>query len=134
MIDANSIKIEHLEAVVRSQAEELERLRGGTMSIERAKAITAQCLRNCMSTMGVDDDKAPLPDCSLEEMLIANRLVAGHEEPWTTNPDGSTSRTVFMTVDPRGIAAAYALANFGGDPRDLLDALGFRVGEPSEDE
>jgi hypothetical protein len=107
----------------------------GTMPVERAREIVSACLRNAMGRMGLGED-SPLPDCSLEEMLIANRILSGPagESEEKTNPDGSKSYSIAMTVADRGIAAAFALENFGGDPRALLEALGFTMRRPDDDE
>lgn len=74
-----------------------------------------------MSLQDVEEySGAELPDCSLEEILIANRMVANAEP--TINPDGS--RSYMMSVAYRLLAAVYALANYGS-PEVLLAALGF---------
>ncbi len=99
-----------------------------TMTIEKAREITAavfaHCVHNLMARPG--EAQPPLPDCSLEEMLVANRLVeeAGAQE--TRNEDGSVTRHIQMRVDPRGVAAHYALAKWRG-VGGLLDALGFEL-------
>ncbi|XXX79267.1 hypothetical protein WMF30_10880 [Sorangium sp. So ce134] len=109
------------------------------MDLERAKEITAQCLRNRMQfILGSEDGTyVPLPDCSLEEMLVANRLVAEHDEAMSKvavpDADGKTRRTMHMTVDPRGIAASYAFEKYRKDPHAYLEAIGLRLRRPDDD-
>lgn len=98
------------------------------MTIERAREITTAVFVHCVHHLVARPGEAqpPLPDCSLEEMLVANRLVSEAGPTETKNEDGSTSRHIQMTVDPRGIAAHYALAHWRG-VGGLLDALGFEL-------
>ena len=92
----------------------------GTMDIDRAREIVRQCFAVSMSKMDFEEYKgAKLPACSLEEMLIANRIVKDSKP--TINPDGTRSH--MMHVADRGVAADYALENFG--IYALLEALGF---------
>ncbi|WP_438029122.1 hypothetical protein [Sorangium sp. So ce233] len=110
------------------------------MDLERAKEITAQCLRNRMQfILGSENGSyVPLPDCSLEEMLVANRLVeeANAKASSEAKPDanGKMSYQVHMVVDPRGIAASYAFERFGKNPHDYLEAIGLRLRRPGDDD
>lgn len=90
------------------------------MTLEEATAINAQLVRNRFAIL-MGEEYVPLPDCSLEEMLQATRMVreAGPER----QEDGKTRR--YATVDPRGIAASYAFEKYGRNPGNLLEALGF---------
>lgn len=92
------------------------------MDIERAKEITYGCVRTAFART-VGDERVPLPDCSLEEMLIANRLV----QELGSEPNGDGTSRMRMTVDPRGIALDYAFEQFGSDPVNMLEQLGFSV-------
>lgn len=91
------------------------------MNLEEAKQIVAQCVRNRFALMTGENPCPSLPDCSLEEMLLANRMVreAGPKQ----NPDGSTNWQT--TVEPRGLAASYTLQHYGANPFDALEAMGF---------
>lgn len=104
---------------------------GGPMTRERAEEINAAIVRSA-AALAIDGERIPLPKCSLEEMLVATRTVSKGEE--TVNADGSRSYTVTMRVDPRMIAALYALENYESDPRVLLGALGFEATADEEDE
>jgi hypothetical protein len=101
----------------------------GDMPVERAREIVSACIRNAMGRIGIGED-APLPDVSLEEMLIANRILSGPAGKAKTE----TGTSIAMTVDPRGIAAAYALQQYGGDPMALLESLGFTLHKPGDDD
>lgn len=103
------------------------------MDLERAKRITAQCVRACIWRVTGGEPQALPSDCSLEEMLIANRMVSEAPPEERVNEDGSTSYVTYMRVDPRGIALEYAFAAFGSDPRELIEALGYQC-KASEDE
>lgn len=107
------------------------------MDIERAREITAACVRNAMSRV-IGPEYVPLPECELEEMLVANRLVreANERAQVEAKPDadGVTRYKTSMTVDPRGIAAAYAFEKYWQDPEALLEAVGFRLRDPDEAE
>lgn len=94
----------------------------GTMSLERAMAITGQCLNHCTWHLFGEGEQPQLPTCTLEEMLIANRIV--QNTPATPNPDGTS--TLHCCVDPRAVAAEYALKEYGG-PMGLLESLGYRL-------
>jgi hypothetical protein len=98
---------------------------GGPMSIERALEITGACVRTASSLI-INDERVPLPKCSLEEMLIANRMVEAHREEPVTK-DGVTTTTLHMHVAPGLLAAHYAFEQHDSDPRALLAALGFRL-------
>lgn len=98
---------------------------GGPMSIARALEITGACVRTA-AALEIDGERIPLPKCSLEEMLVANRMVEGHKEPPVTK-DGKTTTKLYMHVAPRLLAAHYALEQYDGDPRMLLAALGFQL-------
>lgn len=110
------------------------------MDLERAKEITRQCLRNrTQFILGSEDGSyVPLPDCSLEEMLVANRLVqesnAKASSEAKPGPDGKTSYKIQMVVDPRGIAASYAFEQYGKNPHDYLEAIGLRLRRPDDDD
>lgn len=97
------------------------------MTIELAKQIVGQCVAASLYRLGITDQLAEIPDCELEELLVANRLMAGYTE---TNEDSSTS--IFTRVDPRGLAAMYALKHYQNDPRALLEALGYRLSDDEE--
>lgn len=107
---------------------------GGPMTIERALEITGACVRVATSLL-IDDERGALPDCSLEEMLAANRMVESHKEEPVTK-DGKTTTTLHMHVAPRAVAAFYALQQYNNDPRELLGALGFNLtsGDDGEDD
>ena len=98
------------------------------MTIEEAREITAavfaHCVHHLMARPG--DKQPPLPDCSLADMLDANRMVTDGPPERVMGDDGKMRTRIPMTVDPRSIAAHYALANWGG-PAGLLDALGFQL-------
>lgn len=44
------------------------------MDLERAKEITAACV-DAVARRLIGGEDVPLPNCSLEEMLVANRMV-----------------------------------------------------------
>ena len=93
------------------------------MDIEKAREITRRCVESSMSVV-MGGPYVDLPaDCTLEEMLEANRLVSENRE--TPGEDGATN--VAMTVDPRGIALHYAFEHYEKDPREVLRALGFEL-------
>ena len=94
----------------------------GTMPLKRALAITGQCVNRCAWHVFGGGEQPPLPDCTLEEMLIANRIV--QNTPSKRNPDGTS--TLYCHVDPRGVAAEYALKAYEG-PAGLLESLGYRL-------
>jgi hypothetical protein len=107
----------------------------GTMPFDLAVEITRACVAHCAfpNFAREGEQPPPLPDVSLEEMLIANRIV--HEAPLERkqNDDGSTSSTIMVHCAPRLLAACYALQNYGGSPEDLLQAVGCRF-KATEDE
>lgn len=107
---------------------------GGPMTIERALEITGACVRVATSLL-IDGERVPLPDCGLEEMLAANRMVEAHKEAPVTK-DGKTTTTIHMHVAPRLLAAFYALQQYGDSPGELLGALGFSLtsGDDGEDD
>lgn len=107
---------------------------GGPMTIERALEITGACVRVATSLL-IDGERVALPDCSLEEMLAANRMVEAHKEEPVTK-DGVTTTALHMHVGPRAVAAFYALQQYNNDPRELLGALGFNLtsGDDGEDD
>jgi len=105
---------------------------GGPMSIERALEITSACVRTAAALV-IDGERIPLPKCSLEEMLVANRMVEAHKEQPVTK-DGKTTTTLHMHVAPRLLAAHYALEEHDNDPRELLAALGFRATTDRDDD
>jgi len=102
----------------------------GTMPFDLAVEITRVCVAHCAfpSFARKGEEQPPLPNVSLEEMLIANRIV--HEAPIERkqNHVGSTSSTIRVHCDPRLLAACYALQNYGGSPANLLQAVGWRLG------
>ncbi len=100
----------------------------GSMPLARAQEITAACVAHCVWPLCAREDEVQpsLPDCSLEEMLIANRVVQEAPRKERDNGDGTGSYSVPLTCDPRIIAACYALAQYGGSPAALLQAVGYR--------
>ncbi len=105
---------------------------GGPMTLERALEITGACVRVATALL-IDGERIPLPDCSLEEMLVANRMVEAHKEEPVTK-DGVTTTALHMHVAPRAVAAFYALQQYDNDPRALLGALGFNLTSGSDGE
>jgi hypothetical protein len=97
---------------------------GGPMSRERAEEINGAIVRSA-GALVIDGERIPLPKCSLEEMLVATRLVSKSEE--IDNGDGTRTLMISIRVDPRMIAALYAFEQYDSDPRALLAALGFRL-------
>lgn len=89
------------------------------MTLYEAQKITDQIVKSRISClMG---GYLPLPkNVLLEDMLIANRMVAEDREK---NP----SSVKQITVDPRGIALNYAFEAYGQDAGELLAALGIRI-------
>ncbi len=99
------------------------RLLNSEMSLEKAHEINAGCCKTVFALM-MENKLVPLPkDYSLEEMLIASRLVA--EAPGKDEGNGMRSYTTH--VDPRALALHYAYDHFGSSPLELLEALGFKV-------
>lgn len=100
------------------------------MDLKRAQQVTAQCVRSCMVHV-LGGELVPLPDCSLEEMLQANRLVQENNkassESAKPGADGKHSYSIDMVVDPRMLAAVYAFERYGRSPVELLGALGIQV-------
>ena len=105
---------------------------GGPMSIERALEITGACVRTAAALV-IDGERVPLPKCSLEEMLVANRMVEHHKEPPVTR-DGVTTTKLHMHVAPGLLAAHYAFEQYDSDPHALLGALGFRLTNGNEED
>jgi hypothetical protein len=106
----------------------------GTMPLELASKIVDQCTSEALGRLGFEDYKdAKLPEgVSLEELLIANRVVSEANNYVAEQAKISKgSYKIQSTVADRGIAAAYALENFGG-VYGLIEALGFSVGEDEE--
>ncbi len=107
------------------------------MDLGLAKEITAQCVANCMVYV-LGGEFKPLPDCSLGEMLEANRLVtennAKERESATPGPDGVTSYSIQVAVDPRLLALSYAFERYGRNPIDMLGALGIEAKPTESDE
>ena len=83
------------------------------MNLVEARNITVACVESSF-TKTTGDDYVDLPECSLEDMLAANRIVKS--EKWANE--------VPLTVDPRGLALLYAFEQYGKNPTDLLEALG----------
>jgi hypothetical protein len=102
--------------------------RRARMSVERAREITRGVLMNRLAAQGVEEEQCKLPDCDLEEMLVACRIVGGEAgKTRTTKPDGTTTTTFQMTVDPRGVALAYVAENFP-HPDDIVEGLNLTIG------
>lgn len=102
------------------------------MDLERAKQITSACVKSKYSAMGIymdgqPEEYVPLPDCTLEEMLIANRLVS------ESQANATGARTIQMTVDPRGIAALYTREKYDHDLDDILEAMGWELRGPNDE-
>jgi len=91
------------------------------MNLQEARDITAACTANKMASMGIGENQPPsLADYSLEQLLVANRMVK--EEPNTKNKDGTESMQMFC--DDRLVAALYTVYHYeaeelGGD----IDAI-----------
>lgn len=97
------------------------------MTMERAHEINAACCQTAFARL-VDNKLIPLPtEYTLEEMLVASRLV--ETSPGQKNDNGTTTHT--MHVDPRGLALHYAYDHFGKSPLGLLGALNFHIDEES---
>lgn len=92
------------------------------MTPERAREITAACVRNAMSRNIPGQPYVPLPAVSLEELLLANRLM---QEDKSYNG---------MMVDPRGLAAAYAFEQYRRSPEALLNAVGLTLADDEEED
>lgn len=104
------------------------------MTLEKAREITAACVRTKYSVMGIFADEQaeeyiPLPPVSLEEMLAANRIVENAGS--TPGEDGGRSMQIFM--DPRGLAALYTREHYDHCPEDALSAMGWELIENDED-
>jgi hypothetical protein len=95
-----------------------------SMTVERAREITAACVRTCFATT-IGEEYVPLPTCSLLEMLQANEIVAA--DRGLDNGDGT--RTILVNCAPRIIAVHYAFEQYGQDPSALLEALGIETNE-----
>lgn len=81
------------------------------MTIERAKEIVGRMLDVRYAAMGIPGRTFPEPlDCSLAEMVEANRIVAEFREP-TENG----YRTLGMHCADRLIAAIYTLWHYDPD-------------------
>lgn len=110
----------------------LEKLSNGTvralslMTLERAHEINGQCVRVAAECGGLvpplPSGPAKLPDVSLEEMLLAARIVSAEDDATRGRPG---PREIHVVCDPRIIAAVYAFEHYESDPRRLLEALGF---------
>ncbi len=96
------------------------------MDIERAKEITSACVHTITARM-LHGKVVPLPKCSLEEMLLANRLVNEMPEKRVDNGNGSITTTVRVRCDPRIVALHYAFEHYESDPCVMLEALGFKA-------
>lgn len=96
------------------------------MTIGRAEELTAACVRWAMPSI-IGREPVPLPEgVSLEELVVANRMVRDlNRTVETTLPDGTRTYTIQMVCDDRITAAMYALEKFDNDPVALLAALGF---------
>jgi hypothetical protein len=95
---------------------EVKRLRKSRMTVESAKLITADVVTSIMSKI-LTGEYRPLPDMvTLEEMLMANRIV--DELPPGNEP-------IPMTADPRIVALFYAFEHYGQDPVSMFRELGF---------
>lgn len=104
----------------------------GSMPYEQAKEIVSAMLDCGFFDAGLsDENKRPEwpSQYSLEELVIANRIVANH--PGEVNEDGSTTK--MMNIADRGIAARYALAHWGG-PEALLNSLGYTLQSDDEED
>jgi hypothetical protein len=89
------------------------------MTIEAAREIVRACVRNRMA-ISMGTEVPPLPQVSLAEMLEANRIVEEARE----YIDAEGVKRIMMIVDPRGIAASYALEQYGG-MEGVLGAIGY---------
>lgn len=98
------------------------------MDSERAEEIRSAVYGRAMHRIGFREDwcRETLPDCTLAEMLEAMQIVEEEGKGQTG------ARTIRMTVDPRQIAALYALEHYGG-PHELLEALGFELSGEEEE-
>lgn len=106
----------------------------GTMSLDRAKTLVEQCVQVVTWPDHGRGEKPTLPDCTLEEMLTANRMVEEMAAVATTVDGNRTTWTLLMHVHPQLLAAFYALEQFDGDPYALLHVLGYTRTTRSEKE
>jgi hypothetical protein len=107
----------------------------GSMPIEKAKAIMSKVLSVGFKAIGFADEyeKAEFPiQYSLEEICIAARLVSEDNKRKHSNVADGIERSFMMTMADRGIAAHYALAHYQGDPKALLEAVGFTLSNEDE--
>lgn len=105
-----------------------EKVESPTMPIDRAKQIVGECVQASLYRLGIVDEAHDFPDYELEEILEANKRLAGYTEP----SESGKGETHFMVVDPRGLAAMYALKHFQNSPIALLESLGYQLS--SEDD
>lgn len=103
------------------------------MELDEARKIVSACVDTRYSLMSMPgyDEYRPLPKVSLEEMLVANRLVS--EAGSTPNPNGSGT-ILHMVVAPRGLAAMYTRERYQHNPEDCLEAMGWQLVSPLRDE
>lgn len=93
------------------------------MNLIRAIEINRKIYKVIVA-LHVEERFEPLPgDLTLEDMLVATRMVTTHNISGESNPDGT--KTTYMVADPRIIALLYAFEHFGKDPVALLGALNF---------
>ena len=93
------------------------------MTIEEARKITGACGMLHFWYLGLSEQKTPpaLPDRTLEELCIANRMV---REAGPTPIEGGGYQ-VHCHCDERLIAAMFARQHYRHDPKSVLQAMGW---------
>lgn len=92
------------------------------MDSDRAKDLTAGCIRTVFAVMA-GDDYIPLPEASLAELLEAHEIVSGLPRERTENGTWKL-RT---HCDPRVIALHYAFENYGRSLYTMANQLGYEI-------
>jgi hypothetical protein len=85
------------------------------VNLERARELMGQLVRWRLYAEGIGDVEPPFPDATLLELLQAEAVC--RENRAERQPDGSTK--IKLTVDPRGIAAAWVLRHY--EAQDATD-------------
>jgi len=104
------------------------------MDIAEARQIVSACIDTKYHLMGMPGYKGAyrsLPNVSLEDMLMANRLVALEGPTPSANGGGMT---LHMHIDPRGVAAMYVRERYNHDAKDCLESMGWTLHDSDDDD
>lgn len=92
------------------------------MKLSEAKKIIGQVLAWNFVHMGISEEKPTEKlECSLSDLLLANKIVERANSRAKPNKQGTTKR--HMTVDDRLLAGIYVLMNYEGGSAENASSI-----------